>query len=165
MLEVATWKRRRDNAALTIDEARKPEHGSVIDKWREAHERFKKGFPGQPNPDEFTQAHYDAALKFHELQAAYFGSIAAKRPRSASDFGGPGGHDNVDPFSEDIAKRHLDIKNKYRDARRAILESGPLGMMAMQAIVVDNQEIWRLLPDLRCACNNLTRLWKISSAA
>ena len=165
VLEIATWRRRRENPSLTIEEARSMEHGNVISKWLERHKRFQKRYPDKPNEFEFSQMHYDAALRYHELKSRYEGLIGAKTPRSASDFGGAGGYDGSDPFEENRAANAKKTEADYKNARTAILNSGPLGMMAVEAIIIENREIESLLPDLRCACNGLSRLWRMVQAA
>jgi len=165
MLEVATWKRRQIDPSLTVEEARKPEHGSVIAKWLENHKGFQKRYGDKPNPHEFTQRHHDTARSFHELHDDYLSVIAARRQRSSSEFNSVHGHDNTNPFERDIARKHAAIEEAYRNARRAILESGPLGMMAVETIVIENKEVERLRADLRCALNSIARLVKIRDAA
>jgi hypothetical protein len=165
VLEVATWKRRQINPRLTIEEARKMEHGSVIAQWLANHQGFVKQYPGKPHEHEFTQMHYDAALRYHKLHDAYLTAISAKRARSSSDFAGPGGFDGRDPFDKDAERRNRKTEEDYRDARRAILEAGPMCMMAMEAIVLENRPIENLRPDLRMALNRLAVLWKMQAEA
>ena len=57
------------------------------------------------------------------------------------------------------------IEQAFKDARRAILESGPLGMMAVEAIIIENQPVETLRGDLRLALNRLAVLWKMQQAA
>lgn len=164
-LEASTWRRRQDDPELTVDEAVKPEHGNVIMRWLQNTKGFEKKYPDKPNFHAFTQMHYDAAVRYHELHCTYLSLIGAKLPRSASDFTGPRGADNSDPFeasNTDYAKRK---EQDYKAARRAILKSGPMGMMAMEAIVLENKDVESLRPDLRCACNNLARLWNMTTNA
>jgi hypothetical protein len=164
-LEASTWRRRQDNPSLTIDEARNMEHGSVIAKWLANHQGFARAYPNKPNDHEFTQTHYDTALRYHELHNAYLGCIEAKRARSSSDFTGRGGHDGRDPFDRELERKNRLIETSYKDARRAVLESGPMGMMAVETIVLENRESERLRPDLRVALNRLAVLWKMQQAA
>lgn len=165
-LEAATWKRRQGNPDLSPEEARKPEYGSVIAKWLNNHNRFVKRFGKDiPNPDEFSQKHYDAAMRYHELNHRYLEAIDAKRTRSASDYSPRGGHDGRDPFEHDMATRYKAIEEAYGNARRAVLESGPMGHMAVQAIVIENKEVEGLRGDLRLALNRLAILWKMAEHA
>lgn len=164
-VESATWKRRQVDPSLTLDEARKPEHGSVIAKWLTNHQGFARRYPGQSNEHEFTQTQYDAALRFHELHADWLRVIEARQMRSASDIGGVRGRAGGDPFEAQSERRHAAIEARFKEARRAILESCPLGMMAVEAIVLENQPVENLRADLRCALNRLAALWKISQAA
>lgn len=165
MLEVATWKRRQINPSLTTEEARKMEHGSVIAQWLVNHQGFAKRYPGKPHAHEFTQMHYDAAQRYHMLHEAYLSAISAKRPRSASDFTGPGGFDGRDPFDPSAERRNRKTEVDYKAARNAILEAGPLCMMAVEAIVLENRPVESLRPDLRMALNRLSVLWKMQAAA
>ena len=164
-LEAATWKRRQMNPSLTISEARLPEHGSVIAKWLADWERVRKRNPDANHPNMFTQLHYDTAMRYHELYARWLAVAGVRQPRSSSDFSGPAGYDGSDPFDERRAGRDAAIEQAFKDARRAILESGPLGMMAVEAIIIENQPVETLRGDLRLALNRLAVLWKMQQAA
>lgn len=162
-LEAATWKRRQTNPGITPEEARRPEYGSVIAKWLENHKRFVKKYGKDvPNPDEFTQLHYDTAMRYHTLYQRYLEAVEARRPRSASDYSPGGGYDGRDPFDPDLAGYYKAIETSYQKARHAVLESGPLGHMALQAIVIENREAESLRGDLRLALNRLAILWKMA---
>lgn len=160
-LEAATWKRRQQNPDLTISEARKPEYGSVIERWHQDWKTMSEKRPDKAHENVFSQMHKDAAERYHGLFLNWLGVINAKSPRSSSDFSGAGGFDGRDPFEADKAKRDAAIEAAFKDARRAILESGPLGMMAVETIVIENQPADSLRGDLRQALNNLARLWKM----
>lgn len=164
-VEAATWRRRQLDPSLTPDEARKPEHGSVIARWLADWQRMAKRSPDGQHPNMFTQLHYDTALRYHELYSQWMAVIAARNPRSSSDFGGPAGVDGRDPFLPTLAKRHAAIEHAFKDARRTVLESTPFGMMAMEAIVIENQPVEHLRGDLRLALNRLAILWKLMSQA
>ncbi len=164
-VEVATWKRRQINPELTVEEARKPEHGSVIAAWLSDWQRIAKRHPDANHPNVFTQLHYDTALKFHELHAQWLGAIAAQRVRSSSEFGGPGGTDSSDPFERGRAARQKSIERSFKDARTTVMEAGPLCMMALEAIVIENQPVETLRGDLRLALNRLSVLWKMQARA
>lgn len=163
-LEAATWKRRRENPNITPEEARKPEYGLVIAKWRENHRKFvERHGKDKLDPHEFTEVHYDTAERFHKLHQSYLSALGAKRNRSASDYSPSGGYDGRDPFEEDLAIRHRAIEEAYKSARRAILETGSLCHMALHAIVVENKDLPELRADLRVALNRLATLWKIEA--
>lgn len=164
-LEAATWKRRQINPSLSVEEARQPEHGSVISKWLADSNRFKLRYPGETNPHAFTRQHFDAAQKFHELHSRWLSAIDAKQQRSSSDFSGTGGHDGRDPFCVELARRHARAEAEFKEARRAVLESGPLGMMAIETIVIENQPADSLRGDLRTALNRLCILWRLTAEA
>lgn len=164
-LEAATWKRRQMNPGLTISDARLPEHGSVIARWLEDWTRAQKRHPDGAHVFMFTQMHYDTALRFHELHNRWLGLAGARAPRSSTDFSGPGGFDGSDPFDAARADRDAKIQQDFKDARRAILDSGPLGMMAIETIVIENQPADSLRGDLRLALNALAVLWKLQAAA
>lgn len=164
-LEAATWRRRQENPDLTISDARLPEHGSVIARWLEEWNRAKKRDPEAAHAFMFTQMHYDTALRFHELHARWIALAGARQPRSSSDFTGPGGYDGSDPFEKGRAERDARTQADFKDARRAILESGPLGMMAIETIVIENHPADSLRGDLRLALNALAVLWKMQAAA
>jgi hypothetical protein len=92
-------------------------------------------------------------------------AIAARRPRSACDFDGPGGVDGRDPFAADFARRHASAEDDYKAARRVILEATPLGMMAVETIIIENKPSETLRGDLRQALNRLAILWRLANAA
>lgn len=164
-LEAATWKRRQMNPDLSISDARLPEHGSVIAKWLADWTVAKKRNPGGAHAHMFTQMHYDTALRYHELHERWLAVCGARRQRSSSDFSGPGGYDGADPFEEARAEREARIQQEFKEARRTVLQSGPLCMMAMETIVIENQPAERLRGDLRLALNALAVLWKLQAAA
>jgi hypothetical protein len=165
MLEVATWKRRQINPQLTVEEARKPEHGSVIDKWLSDYERLLKRFPDEANALQFTRLHYDTAVRYHQTYERWKAVVGARRQRSASDFTSIKGYDGADPFDKAREEREVAIEQAFKEARRAVMESVPLGMMALEAIVVENQPAETLRGDLRLALNRLSVLWKMQEAA
>lgn len=163
-MEAATWKRRQLNPSLTLDEARKPEHGSVIHAWLENHQGSSSVIPAS-RMNTSSQLHYDTAMRFMEVRSAWLAAIAAQRPRSSSDFDGPGGYDGSDPFEKGRAVRNRAAEAAFKDARRVILEAGAFCMMAVEAIVIENQPAERLRGDLRLALNRLASLWKMQQAA
>lgn len=160
-LEAATWKRRQMNPDLTISDARLQEHGSVIHKWHLDWKAMCKRNPDKAHANVFSEMHRDAAERYHGLYLRWLAAINAKSPRSSSDFGGVRGFDGADPFEEVRAKRDADTESEFKLARRAILESGPLGMMAIEVIVIENQPVENLRGDLRMALNALAHLWKM----
>lgn len=164
-LEVATWKRRQDNPSLTISDARLPEHGSVIEKWYREWERMSKRDPERAHINVFSQMHKDAAERYHELYLRWMAAIDAKKQRSSSDFSGQGGYDGSDPFDRARSEHHAKIEQDYKAARHAVLESGPLGMMAIETIILENQEVESLRGDLRLALNRLAVLWRMMAQA
>jgi len=149
---------------IAPEEARKQEWGSVIHRWLDATNKFHERFPGREYEFEFNRTHFDTAEKFAELHRQYMASFGGNG-RSASDYDGPGGYDGSDPFSEANAKRRAHIETEFRRARERILESCPLGMMAVEAIVLENRAIEELRGDLRMALNALSVLWRLQSAA
>ncbi len=164
-LETATWKRRQDNPALTIHEARLQEHGLVIAKWRNDYERARRRNPEGLHENVFTQTHFETAISFLELYENYQAVIEAGRVRSSSDLNRAGGKDSRDPFDLDRERKHAAIERLYKDCRHAILQSGPLGMMAVETVVIENKDVVNLLPDLRCALNSLGKIFRMPRAA
>lgn len=165
VLETATWKRRQMDSSLSIAEARLPEHGSVIAGWLHDWNRVRRRYPDAAHPNTFTQIHYDTAMRYHELYLRWLAIAGARNPRSASDFTGPGGFDGADPFEPGRADREARIQADFRAARKVVLESGPLGMMAIETIVIENQPAEGMRGDLRLALNALAVLWKYQAAA
>lgn len=164
-LEAATWKRRQMNPELTISDARLPEHGSVIARWLADWQAVRKRYPDGNHPIMFTQLHYDTALRYHEVYSRWMAAISARAPRSASDFSGPGGYDGADPFDERREDRDRNAEHEFKEARRCILEAGPLCMMAVETIIIENHPAEKLRGDLRLALNRLAVLWKFLAAA
>ena len=177
-LEAITWKRRQrlrtdEHGNLRVDtnpdispvEARKQEYGSVISAWLDKSNKAMKRNPGCPHPNAFTQMHYDTAQRFAEIRQRWLAAIDAGRVRSSSEFGGVGGH-APDPFIPSISQAEAKAIADFKAARRAILECGsPLGMMAIETIVIENQDAEDMRGDLRQALNSLARLWKLQAAA
>ena len=166
MLEAATWKRRQINPSLTVEEARKQEHGSVIHAWKELHEAFKRKHGADKiNPMMFTAQHLETAQQIQQAYEDYRFAIASRNPRSASDFSGPSGFDGSDPFDEDREKRDKRAIERWKAIRSAILSSGPMGMMAVEAIVIENKPLEGLIGDLRLALNAVERMNRIAKTA
>jgi|SRR5690606_16581255 len=165
MMEAATWKRRRDNPSLSVEDARRQEHGSVIHMWKLASDKARKKNPDAANDHLFTETHLDTAERIHELYQGYRAAIASRNPRSASDFTGPGGFDGTDPFERERERRDERAVARWKEARAAILASGPLGMMAVETIIFENKPVDRLLGDLRLALNEVYRVWQRQKAA
>lgn len=164
-IEAMTWKRRQNDPSLSPEEARKQEYGSVIAAWLDRANKMRKARPDHAHPNAFTQMHYDTAQRFAELRSRWLAAIDAGRVRSSSEFGGVGGH-APDPFIREIARREMAAIDEFKAARRAILECGsPLGMMAIETIVIDNQDAESMRGDLRQALNALARLWRMEAAA
>lgn len=164
-LDAMTWKRRQINPSLSSEEARKPEHGSVVAAWLEHSKKVASRSLGQPNPIGFTQMQYDAAMRYAQLQRDWLAAIGAVRARSSSEFGGVGGH-APDPFIATVERREKTTIDAFKAARRAVLECGsPLGMMAIETIVIENQPAEDMRGDLRMALNALSRHWGWQVAA
>ncbi len=121
--------------------------------------------PDKAHDNMFSQMHKDAAERFQELHRRWLAVIGARGQRSATDFGGVGGYDGSDPFEQSRAERDANIEADFKAARTAILESGPFGMMAVEAIVIENQPVESLRGDLRLALNRLAVLWKMMADA
>lgn len=159
-VEAATWRRRQQDPSLTPEEARKQEHGSVIHRWHQEWLETRRRSPDKAHPNEFTRTHLEAAERFHQLVEAWGIVTTARRQRSSSDFSGSGGYDGRDPFDGDLAEKHRAIEEDYKAARKAILDSGPLGMMAVESVVLENRDIPSMRPDLRLALNRLAIIFK-----
>lgn len=165
-VEAATWKRRQDNPLLTIEEARKQEHGSVIHRWKLDYQRIAKKYPDGTHQNTFTPLHLDTAERYHKLHLDYHAIIGAMPPRSTSEVNRvPSGYDGSDPFSGERSRREEKIAKDYKAARETILGAGPLCQMAVMAVVVENKDCPSLMGDLRLALNALSILWKLQAAA
>lgn len=159
-LEAATWKRRQMNPELTISDARLQEYGSVIHRWHLDWKALCKRNPDKAHANVFSELHKDTAERYHGLYLRWMAAINARSPRSSTDYSRTGGYDGADPFEERRAERDEKTERDFKAARKAILESGPLGMMAIEAIVIENQPVESLRGDLRLALNALAREWK-----
>ena len=160
-LEAATWKRRQVFPDLTVSEARLPEYGSVIARWHQDWKALCKRNPDGAHETMFSEMHKDTAERYHALYHRWMGAISAKSPRSSTDFSGAGGFDGADPFEESRAERDAKTEADFKAARLAILQSGSLGMMAVETIVIENRPVDSLRGDLRLALNSLARLWRM----
>lgn len=166
MMEAATWKRRQIDPTLTVEKARYQEHGSVIHRWKDQHDKFrKKHGDAKPDPMCFTKHDLQLAENIQQAYERYRAAIASHNPRSASDFSGPGGFDGRDPFDDDRERMDKRAINRWKEMRCAILESGPLGMMAVETIVLENKPVDKLIGDLRLALNAVERMNRIAKAA
>lgn len=163
-LAKATWKRMQDNPGLSPEEARKQLYGSVIHRWLAESNATRKRAPDKTHPNHFTQLHCDTAESYATLHSQWLSAIDAKRMRSSSEFGGVGGHP-PDPFIAEIARREERTIARFKEARRVILASGPLGDMAIQTIVIENQPAVGMMGDLRQALNALAAILKYQNAA
>ncbi len=164
--DAISWKRRRDNPDVEPVLLLGQEYGSVVHSWRRRGEMAdKRAEPDKPAGFIFTAQHLDTANRLHELYQAYMVAIASKTPRSATDFGGAGGHDNLDPFEADRARRDARTIEAYNIARHAVLKSGHFGMMAVEAVIYENKDCPDMLADLRLALNSVERLWRMARAA
>ena len=162
--DAISWKRMRDNPGIEPEKLRAPEYGSMVHVYHRLSEGAQKRNPEAPG-FVFTAQHLDTANRLHEAYIAWRMAMGTKAPRSSTEFGGAGGHDNLDPFDADRARRDQLALARFKDARRAILESCPLGMMAVEAIVFNNQDCPNMLADLRLALNAVDRLWRMARAA
>lgn len=160
-LEAATWKRRQLNPSLSITEARNPEWGSVVERWHQDWKAMTRRAPDRAHINMFSQLHKDAAERYHALYLRWLAVISARSPRSSSDFSGVGSYDGSDPFDQGRAERDSRTEADFKAARHAVLQSGPLGMMAVESIVIENQPVESLRGDLRLALNRLAVLWKM----
>lgn len=113
----------------------------------------------------FTAQHLQTAQTVQSAYENYRHAIASRNPRSASDFSAPGGFDGTDPFDEDREKRDKVAIEKWKAIRSAILNSGPLGMMAVETIIFENTAADSLIGDLRLALNAVDRMTRIARAA
>ncbi|MCP8895330.1 hypothetical protein KYK29_10330 [Shinella daejeonensis] len=124
-----------------------------------------KKSPDKAHINMFSQMHKDAAERYQELHRRWLAVFGATGQRSATDFDEAGGYDGSDPFEQSRAERDGRIEADFKAARTAILESGPFGMMAIEAIVIENQPVESLRGDLRLALNRLAVLWKMMAEA
>ena len=111
------------------------------------------------NSEEISTRQYDAANKWEKLDRKYKTLIDARRlaARSGIDFERHGS--GTDPDDPEQIDRYLRIKERHNAARRAILESGPFGHMAIQLVIDADKPAKTLIGDLRLALNALVRIF------
>lgn len=181
MLEAATWKRRQRldkngmpfiDETIPVEKVRGQEYGSVVHSWKAAHDLFRKKYgPDKIDRMSFTGQNLETAQEIQRSYENFRMAVASRNPRSSSDFSGPGGFDGRDPFDSDREKRDKWAMERWvgRDGkggmRDAILKSGPMGMMAVEAIIFENKPMDSLIGDLRLALNAVERMGRISKAA
>lgn len=117
------------------------------------------------NNRDITQSQFDALEHYRIVYANYQRSIGVKRMRSASDFGGAGGYDASEGDEPEYVEWCDRQRDKFIELRRAALSATPFADMAIQAWVMEDKEVYKLLGDLRLAANAITRLLKLDSAA
>ncbi|MBW3095655.1 hypothetical protein [Pseudohoeflea coraliihabitans] len=150
-LETATWKRRQYRPDLTPDQAKDKRHGNYFEQLRLA--------------EEVSVAQCWSAEMVMDTYERYCHAMGLRNPRSASDYSGPSGYDGSDPFESERAERDERAVADWKAVRRAILESGPFGMMAVEAILFENKPMQKFVGDLRLALNEVARLKKRRKAA
>lgn len=157
-LEAATWRRRRLDPSLSVEDALKPEHGSVIHRWKAISDKRLKKAPDDPYEYQITDEQFSAAEDIHVAYCGYRAAIMSRDPRSSSDYNGPGGFDGTDPFDADRANRDKRSIEHWKATRYAILNAGPLCMMAVEAIIFENKPAQSMMGDLRLALNAVIRM-------
>lgn len=110
-----------------------------------------------PEHGGLSKCQHKAAEDIIRVKAAADHAIMIKRQRSASDYSGVGGFDDRVP-DEDEARQMRKSVEKWDAYRRAILESGPLGMMAVETIVLSDMLVASMVGDLRLALNAVSRV-------
>lgn len=95
-----------------------------------------------------------AAEYIEETKACYDAAILLPRSRSSSDYDGPRGAGSS-IISEEYEKQVKRTVEAWKAIRSVILESGPLGMMAVETIIFENKHSHRLVGDLRLALNQV----------
>lgn len=109
-------------------------------------------------PDGISKDQYEAAIRI--AQARHDAGVAVLRPgmRSGSDFGGVGGYDARDGSDASYADWVARATKRWKEIRAAILHAGPLAMMAVEMIVIEDKEPKGSLGDLRLGLNAVHRL-------
>jgi hypothetical protein len=105
-----------------------------------------------------SQDQYLAAQRIAEARHDAGKAILKPTVRSGSDFGGVRGHDASDGSDASYADWVARVTRRWKDIRSAILAAGPLAMMAVEMIVVEDKEPKGSLGDLRLALNAVHRL-------
>lgn len=114
---------------------------------------------------DLSNTQYDALVDYREAYENYQFALDQKRQRSASDFSGAGGFDSDDGSDPHYVERCERAKARYALYRRAALESGQLGHMAVKTWVLDDCVVKNLIGDLRLAANAIDRVKRMPKAA
>ena len=152
----------RENKAMVI-EARKRVFGLPEDaaKREEAGSALGRMFPpvkGDDGKPKFN-TYYLSGKAFEQAHMDNIKARDFKRQRSASDYSGAGGHDGrdgTDPAYVEWCDRAI---ARYEGMRRAILTCGePMAMSIVQAVVIEDKEMWKWIGELRCGLNAVARV-------
>lgn len=128
-----------------------------------------------PNNTGQNRRMFEAARLYERVYRDEQWARDQKRPRSASDYSGAGGHDGWDydierrdnPSAEYVSFE-ADCQRKiraYQDSRRALLDADPFAQLAVDAWVIEGKEAWGLLGELRVGLNALERLYRVEEWA
>lgn len=98
-----------------------------------------------------------AADMLHAAKMAADLAIEVKRQRSGSDHDRQPGHDNTDPWEAKAVKKAVDAEQLWRDLRRTIMESSPLGMMVVEGMIFEDRIMDGYEPELRTVLNEICR--------
>lgn len=100
----------------------------------------------------------DAGIEWAEIAEDYGTAILKPRQRSASDYGGIGGFDNSEGDEPGYVAWCEKAKERYREARRVVLEAGPASLAAMEMFAERDGYSGHLIGDYRLGANAISRL-------
>jgi hypothetical protein len=139
---------RQRQFGVTAAQANDPALGSAIGRLRRA--------------GEITEAQYEAGVEYAKLKERYSRAILAGGLGSPADLDRGGGHDNRDGTDERYVASCRSAYDGMAAARQALAEADPLAQRAVDLWVIENQEVHRVIGDLRLGLNALARLFRVS---
>lgn len=142
MTKVAVEARQRV-FGLPKEQSRLPDAGDALGRFALA------GVPGG-----VSRAQRDAGRLYEAIVRDYQRHLGARRLMSGSELERVGGHDNSTGDSPQEIERYERAKGRYVRARRALLLSQePTAQMVVDAVVLDDVEMWQNVGVLRIALN------------
>lgn len=151
-----TASEKKDNAVAVAQKARQRLHGlSKADAaLPEAGDVLGRLYLTQ----EISRTQFEAGQEYARIVADYDKALLAPRQRSASNFDGPAGYDDSDGKDASYQAWVKRAKQRYDEARSAVLLCGePLAHAVLRG-VIDGYEMPNHVGELRIALNALSRV-------
>ena len=111
---------------------------------------------------EISAAQFEAAEKYHRVRKVEKQAYDIRQQRSGSDLTFNGGFDGRTGGEPDYVEWDNKARSQGADARRALLDAGPLSHTACEGIIMEDKEMVSSIGDLRLGLNSLAKLWAIN---